>query len=173
MVSWVCALGSYIVCVCSFRRFTSSNATICVPQVEASMTTLEVAWFPEDLDRCEATIEAGHQKSSSEICWWYFFILFPSNSNEIPSICLRKGSIPDHIVEKAPAMRHLKSERDTWRATLPSDWCRFERQERVVQYGLKFPKTGLACLCGTLSTPILRFEHRASHMNKQKRMQVE
>jgi len=32
-----------------------------------------------------------------------------------------KGSIPDHIVEKAPAMRHLKSERDTWRATLPSD----------------------------------------------------
>ncbi len=111
-------------------QFLECHICTQVPKVHEVdfMMTSQVAWFPEDLDRCETTIEAWHQKSSSEISWDQLFGTFGPILPEIPSICLRKGSIPDHIVEKAPAMRHLKSERDTWRATLPSDWYTYRYQ---------------------------------------------
>ena len=64
-------------------------------------------------------------------------------------------------------MRHLKSERDTWRATLPSDWCRFEGEEKVVQLEdsrewvkVKAPKTRTCLL-------VWYFEHAYTSFRAQ------
>lgn len=134
-----------------FMSFAPLTRMPCIPpvppvhEVEASM-----AWGCR-ISRRPWQMWSNDWSWTEVVKWDQLVLLFSSDSNEIPKRLAeeRIHSWP-HCREGAGNETLEIRDKNTWRATLPSDWCRFERQERVVQYGLKFPKTGLVCLCGTL-----------------------